>query len=119
MRQLLVLLCLFVVVAGTWLGVMEDVLRHEGYAGRSVVAAFIALQAVATLFFLWLNGHSAFRGFLLMSAAAIVLFGAWAILEILQSQHFEGFVLLMGLALILQGALTVVVLFRRQSGRAA
>jgi hypothetical protein len=119
MKQFLALLCLFVAAAGTWLGVMENVLKHEGYAGRSAVAVCIAFQAIATLIFLWLDGHPVFHRFLLMSAAVIALFGAWAILRILQSQHFEGFVLLIGLALVLQGALTVAVLLRRQNGKAS
>ena len=119
LRRILVLLCLFAVAAGTWLGVMESILKHDGYAQRTAMAAYIALQAVATLLFLLLNGRPALRGLIITGAVGIALLGASAVYRIGQSQHFEGFVLVIGLALMLQGALTVAVLLRTQNGKAA
>ena len=118
LKQLLVFLCLFIAVAGTWLGVMENVLKHNGYAGRTVVAACIALQAVLTLVCVLWNGRPVFRGIVLIDAAVIVLFGAAAVINILRAQHFEGFVLLIGLGLMLQGAFAVAVLLRVPAGKA-
>ena len=112
MKQTLVLLCLFVAAAGVWLGVMENVLKHAGYAGRSAIAACITLQAILTLLYLGLNGRPAFRALVLMGALAIALFGASATINILRAQHFEGFVLLIGAALVLESTLTVAVLWR-------
>jgi hypothetical protein len=119
MKQLLILMCLFVVAAGTWLGVMENVLKHPGYAGRSVIAACIALEGLITLLFLLVNGRPMFRVLVMTGAAAMVLLGASATVSILRAEHFEGFVLLIGLALILQGALTFGVLLRTHGGTTA
>jgi hypothetical protein len=118
MKQVLILMSLFLVVAGTWLGIMENVLKHNGYAGRSVIAACIAIQGLATILFLLFRGRAAFRGFLIFGAAAIILFGASATLRILQAQHFEGFVLIIGLALMVQGALTLATLLRSHTQHA-
>ena len=113
MKQTLVLLCLFLAAAGVWLGVMENVLKHAGYAGRSAIAACITLQAILTLLSLWLNGRPpVFRALVLLGALAIALFGASATINILRSRHFEAFVLLIGAALVLEGALTIAVLLR-------
>ncbi len=119
LKQALVLLCLFAMAAGTWLGVMENILRHDGYARRTAIAACIALQAFATLLFLFLNSRPVFRGLIVTGAIGIVLLGASALLGIGRAQHFEGFVFLIGLALILQGALTVAVLLRTPDRKAA
>ena len=106
------LVCVFVAAAGIWLAVMENILKHEGYAGRSAVAGLIVLQAIGTLAYLWLNGRAVFRSIVATGAVLVVLFGVSAILKILRAQHFEGFVLVIGLALVLQGVLTAGVLLR-------
>ncbi len=108
------LLCVFTVAAAIWLGVMENILQHEGYIGRSAIAACIAVQSLATLLVLRLSGRSAIRNVVLIGAVAIALFGASAILRILGAQHFEGFVLVIGAALVMQGVLTVAVLLQGQ-----
>jgi hypothetical protein len=115
MKQFLVLLCLFAAAAGAWLGVMENVLKHDGYTGRTAIAVCIATQAVATLLCLLLHSRAVFRGLVLTGAAGIVLLGASALWRIGHAPHFEGFVFLIGSALILQGALTVPVLLRVQN----
>jgi len=111
LKRLLTWICLFAIAAGIWLGGMENILRHDGYAARSALAAFLAIQAVATLLFLWSNrAGSVLRILVMAGAAAIILLGASATLRILRAQHFEGFVLIIGLALVLQGALTLAAL---------
>ena len=45
MKQVLILVPLFLVAAGTWLGVMENILRHDGYAGRSVITTRMVSRA--------------------------------------------------------------------------
>lgn len=118
-KPLLTLMCLFAVAAGTWLGVMEHILKHDGYARREAIAACIATQGLATVLCLLLNGRPLFRGLLVAGALGIVGLGISAIVKIMRATHFEGFVLLIGLALILQGALTLAVLLRTRYGRAA
>jgi hypothetical protein len=105
-------LSLFIAFAGIWLGVMENVLRHAGYEGRTIMDGGILLQSLATLLFVRLNGSVTFRALVLTGAALISLLGASAIVRILQSPHFEGFVLLIGLSLILQGCCTIAILLR-------
>ncbi len=116
-KLLLTLMCLFAVAAGIWLGVMENILKHDGYAVRTAIAACIAAQGLATLLLLLFNGRSVFRGLVLMGAVGVALVGATAILKTLRGTHFEGFVLLIGSALVLQGALTLAVLLRAGYGK--
>ena len=114
LRQVLTALCLFIVAAGIWLAVMENILKHNGYPGRSAVATCIVVQGLATLFALVIPGHAVFRAVVVTGAAGIVALGVWAVVRIWQSEHFEGFVLVIGLALIVQGSLTMLVLLRRR-----
>ncbi len=118
-KQLLILTSLFTVAAGIWLGVMENILKHRGYAGRSVIAACIAVQALATLACILLSGHSVFRNMVMMGAIAIALLGGSAILRILRTKHFEGFVLILGAALVIQGVFTVAAFFQTPNRNAA
>ncbi len=119
MKLLLTFMCLFVLAAGTWLGVMEYILKHDGYAGRSAIAACITIQGLATLLFLLWHGRTVFRSVVLTGAIAVALLGASAVMRISRAPHFEGFVLLIGLALILQGALTMAVLLPKRSRKVA
>ena len=119
MKNVLILLSLFVAAAGVWLGAMENLLRHDGYAGRTLIAACIAVQGISTVLLVLLHGRALFRGIVMAGAAALILFGSSAILRILRAQHFEGFVLLIGLALIFQGALTLVTLLPRRFANSA
>jgi predicted DNA repair protein MutK len=113
LKQVLILMSLFVLAAGAWLGVMENILKHDGYEGRSIIAVCIAMQGLATLLCVLLNGGAAVRKLVMTGAAAILLLGGSAIVKILRAQHFEGFVLVIGLALILQGVLTLATLLKR------
>ncbi len=118
-KPILILMCLFAVAAGTWLTTMENILKHDGYAVRSVIDASIVLQGVATLLFVLLNGRPLFRAIVLTGAVAIVCLGAFAIVRILRAQHFEGYILLIGLALILQGVLTLATLLSTRRSQPA
>ena len=112
MRIVLTWMSVFTVVAGVWLAVMENILKHAGYGERTAIAACIVIQGVATLLVLMLNGRTLFRTLVLIGAAALAILGVFAIKRILDASHFEGFVLLIGCALIAQGALTLVVMLR-------
>jgi len=119
LKQVLVFVCLFVTAASVWLAVMENVLKHAGYAGRAVIAGSLAAQAVVTLLYLLLNGRSIFRGLVLTIACSILLFGVWVVVSILRAEHFEGYLLVIGAASILQGTLAIPVLLRVPAGKTA
>lgn len=108
----------FTVAAGVWLALMENILKHAGYAGRTAIATCIATQGLATLLLLLLDCRSVFRALVLTGAVGVAILGAAAIQRILAAPHFEGFVLLIGFALIVQGLLTLVVLSQAHGKRA-
>ena len=112
-KQILLVVSIIVAAAGVWLGVMENILKHAGFAGRSVVASCIVAQAFATLFFILVNRSAPFRAAVLAGAMAIGLLGGFSILRIMQAQHFEGFVLLIGSLLVMQCGLTLAVILRK------
>jgi hypothetical protein len=109
MKQVLMTTCWFGVVAGAWLGVMENVLKHQGYETRTLVAACIVAQGLATLACLALRGGVVFRSTLVLGAAGMMWLGASAIWKMLSSPHFEGFVVVIGTALILQAFATFIL----------
>ena len=96
-------------LAGAWLAVMENILRHPGYAERSVVAACIVIQGLATILFLMWQGRPLFRIIILVAAVGVAVLGASAVVRILNFGHFEGFVLIVGVALVVQGIMALVV----------
>jgi branched-subunit amino acid ABC-type transport system permease component len=109
-------MCLFALSAGSWLSVMEIIMKHDGYQRRLVVAICIVLQGLATFLFLLASELSLLRRIAMVGALAILWLGGSAIWKVLRAQHFEGFVFLIGLALILQGAMTLVTLRRKPDG---
>ncbi len=115
LKQLLVCSCFFTAAAAVWLIIMENVLKHNGYVGRSAIAAGIALQSAATLLLLLLHGRAVFRFVVLGGAIAIALLGISAVFKTLQANHFEGFVLIIGSALLIQSGLTTATLLSRQA----
>jgi hypothetical protein len=115
MKQLLMLLCLFVAASGVWLAVMENVLKHDGYLTRTAIAAGIAVQAIATVVYLLLHGRTLFRGFIVITAVVVLWVGASTLVNTLHAAHFEGYALVISVALILQGLLTIAVLFLRKT----
>lgn len=93
---------------------MENILKHAGYAGRTLVALSICAQAIGTLLCLLLNAQRFIPAIVLLCAVVTVVFGASSIIQVLKAPHFEGYVLLIGLALILQGAFTLATLLQLQ-----
>jgi len=108
-KALLTGMCALTAVAAVWLAVMENVLRHPGYVGRSAIAACIVIQGLSTVGFLMWHGGPLSRTLVQASAAGIAILGAAAVIRITNAPHFEGFVLLIGTALMVQGILTLVV----------
>lgn len=100
-------------LAGLWLAVMENILKHDGYGARTAVAAGIVAVALSTLVFLMLDGGSVFRLIILAAAAALGAYGIWAITRNFTRPHFEGFVLIVGCLLIAQAVMTFAVVLRR------
>lgn len=117
MNACLTWMSVFTAAAGVWLAVMENVLKHAGYAERSAIGACIAVQGLATVLCLVLDGRAVFRTLVLAGGMGVVLLGASAIVRILGAPHFEGFVLLIGSALIAQGVLVLVVVPRARHGK--
>ncbi len=117
MKAALTWTSVFTAAAGVWLGLMENILKHAGYGGRTTIAACIAIQGLATLLLLLLDGRLLFRTLVLAGAIAIAILGAAAIKRILDAPHFEGFVLIIGFALIVQCLLTLAVVLPRSLRR--
>jgi len=103
---------MFTALAGVWLAIMEQVLKHPGHAERSVLAVFVVIEALATILVLICLSLARFRVIVQLSAVAVVLAGASALIRTIDAPHFEGFVFLIGSALIVQGALAIVALGR-------
>jgi hypothetical protein len=111
MRQISMLLCGLVVAAASWLGVMENVLRHPGFGERTLVAACIAVQGLVTLLFLARGGRGGLRWGIAVGALAVIAVGALAAIRILNASRFEGFVLIVGVLLVVEGFSTLLSLF--------
>jgi hypothetical protein len=109
MRASLTWMSALIALAGVWLAVMENVLKHPGYPGRSLIAVCIVIQGLATVLLMMWQGRLIFRVIVLAGAVAVAVLGAAAIIRILNAPHFEGFVLLIGAALIVQGMMALVV----------
>ena len=119
MRPLLLLVSGFIAVAGAWLAVMENVLKHDGYERRVLVAMAIVLQGVATLLCVAMRAGALFRSLVSLGALFTGFVGLTAIQKVLSGSHFEGFVLLIGLGLIAQSALTIATWFHARHSRSA
>jgi len=118
MRASLAWMSVITALAGVWLAVMEHILKHPGYAGRSTVAACIVIQGLATVLFLMWHGRPIFRLIVQAGALGATVLGASAIIRMLNAPHFEGFVLLIGAALIVQGILALAVVGGARHGAA-
>lgn len=117
MKQISMLLCGLVVAAAAWLGMMENVLRHPGFGTRTLVAACIAVQALATLLYLGRGGRGGLRWGIALGATAVMAVGASAAIRILNAPHFEGFVLIIGVLLVMEGVSTLLSVFGRHEAR--
>jgi hypothetical protein len=119
MRAALAWMSVITALAGVWLAVMEHILKHPGYAGRSAVAGCIVIQGLATVLFLMWYGRPIFRVIVQVGALGAAVLGTSAIMRILNAPHFEGFVLLVGTALIVQGMMALVVVGGPRHGATA
>lgn len=111
-KQLLLLTSVFALAAGVWLAVMENVLKHDGYAARTGMDVCIAVQGLMTLALVILNRPGMFRYLVTAGGLVMLWLGASSLTRMLRGPHFEGFVLVIGAALIVQGALTPLVMLR-------
>ena len=107
-------LCSFTALAGVWLGAMDLLLEHPGYAAREIIAGTIVCQALLTLLALRLRGSLWPRIAPLLGCVPILVLAAKALRGALHNPaHFEGYILLIALGLVLQAALTLLTLGRR------
>src|SRR5262245_55434606 len=106
MKTALASICLFTVAAACWLGVMEVVLHHPGFAQRIVVAGLIASQSLLTLFVVGRSAGRAGRVAASAGALGILALGFMAVVRNVTGSHFEGFAVVIGAALVLQAVLT-------------
>ena len=109
MKRALTMMCWFGMITGAWLGVMENILRHQGYEIRTLVAMCIVAQGVATLIWLALRAGVVFGAILAVGAVGMIWLGTSSIRKMLTSPHFEGFVVIVGMTLVLQGFATLVM----------
>lgn len=116
MRASLTWMSALTALAGGWLAVMENILRHPGYAGRAAIAVCIVIQGLATVLFLMWHGQRIMRLIVQAAALGVAVLGASAIIRMLNAPHFEGFVLLIGAALMVQGLMALVVVAGRRDG---
>jgi hypothetical protein len=119
MKTCLALFCVFTVLAGVWLGVMEFVLRHEGFERRILTAVLIVLQSGVTLIVVsgWLGRAGRIAAGL--GACFLLAAGVQAFVHDLTSIHFEGYLLIIGAALIVQALLTVWLTLSASTWRSA
>jgi hypothetical protein len=115
MNRTLIATCWFNIAAGSWLGLMEVILRHDGYAGRAAMMVGVALVSLLTILFATSGRNPVLRGAVLAGAVAIFYLGASAVVRVLNSSHFEGYVLVIGTTLAVQGGLTLAALWPRVS----
>lgn len=115
------LLCFCTALAGSWLGLMDLLLRHPGYASQTGIAATIVLQALIALAALRFQRHRGFRFAATVGSLALLWLAASALKAAFGGAQLEGYVLLIALALIIQAVLTVLTLpmARVDSGKSA
>lgn len=109
MRIVLTSLCLFCVAASIWLGIMENVLRHPGFLGRTLIAAFIALQSGAAIFGISAPRSFGWRVVMMMGSVAVFAIGINALMKVTNAPHFEGYAAVIGFACVLQGIFTLLL----------
>ncbi len=112
MKKALFAISLFTIAAGCWLAVMENVLKHDGHGGRTVLDLLIAAQGVVTVSVILFRAGSLLRLVAILGAIAVAWVGGSALWNILRATHFEGFVVVIGAALIAQGILTIAAFVR-------
>lgn len=79
MKLALTLMSLFTSAAGAWLAFMEQMLKHSGYGGRTLIGVCIAMEGIATVLFVMLHGRTIYRALILTGAIAVGLLGVSAV----------------------------------------
>jgi len=102
--------CLFTMASGGWLGAMDLILHHPGYAQREWIAWLIVGQAALTLAALHFRSLTWLRPLALVGCAAILWLAAHALWLAITGANFEGYILLICLGLLTQAALTLLIL---------
>ncbi len=106
------LLASFTLLSGLWLGIMDIILAHPGYASRLYISGIIVTQAILTLAALSFRYSPILRGIAIIGALPILWLAATALRAVLNGSNPEGYVLLIALALIIQAILTFLTLPR-------
>jgi hypothetical protein len=114
--EVLLGLCVFTFMAGTWLGGMDLYLRRPGYADREYMAAIITGQALVTLIALRFHSSVLLKRLAMAGCFPILWLAVSAALAATRGSHPEGYVLLIALALLLQAVLTFCSLPAVRSG---
>jgi hypothetical protein len=113
MTKLLWLTSVITLLCGSWLALMECLLRHPGFASRAVTALLIAAAGLATLLVRLLHLGVRSERWLWTAAAALIGLGAYSFVRNARAAHFEGFVFLISIVLVLQGLLMLAALGRQ------
>jgi hypothetical protein len=111
--RLLALFCIFTALSGTWLGIMDQILKHP--ADREIISGTIVTQAVLTLVVLGRPQRGKLRIVALGGTAGILYLGIGALIGVLTGSVFEGYILLIALGLIIQALLTILTFARRSA----
>ena len=111
--SVLTIFCLFTMASGAWLGMMDLILQHPGYARREWIAGLIVGQAAVTLAALYLRKPGWLRPLALAGCLAIVALALRALVGVITGANFEGYILLISLALLAQAGLTLLILLGR------
>ena len=112
MKQVSIAMCLFVAASCGWLALMENLLKHAGYTGRTALDICLSAQAVGTSLCLLLNVPGVVRLLVLVCAMIAAGFGGFAVISVLRAQHFEGYILVIGVALVLEGLFALATFLR-------
>ena len=113
-RSALAAICAFSAMSGAWLGTMDLILQHPGYARRELIAGTIVTQALLTLALVFLPRATRLRPFVLLGCLPILNLAEMAINAAVHGAPIEGYILLIALTLVVQAILTAVVLLRRE-----
>ena len=109
-RPALKLTCACTALAGSWLGVMDLLLRHPGYKVQSAIAATIVSQALLTLAAMRFDRIATLRFVAVAGSLAPLWLAGGVLKSTLGGVRLEGYVLLIASALVVQVVLTTLTL---------
>ena len=106
------LVCCFTALSGSWLGIMDLILRHPGYKSQTVIAATIVSEALLTLAALRFQRYVGLRAVATVGILPLLWLAGTALKALIGGAELEGYVLLIALVLVVQSVLTVLTLPR-------